>query len=861
MKGDFSRVRFNRSKQYTAVLQQQGRVALDSDGNEQSTIYEYLRRTETVDVIGEYGGPIDDAGFGITVVGNTIVIGKGRYYVAGLTCENPTDLEYTAQTYYLDVAESDTNLLHELIRSGPNANIQVGLQVWQRLVTALEDPCLRDSALGQADTTARLQTVWRVVATLVRATEDKTTCCERMYRLKEEAHTGTLSAQTSGGTHDCGCQPVSSAGYRGLENQLYRVEVHQSGDETSATFKWSRENGSVVVAIQSVSGANVTVASLGPDANLGFQPGQWVEISDDTNLFGPMPNQPGKLYQIQAIDAPSLTVTMTSTVLPVDTASNARLRRWDQIGSAANAAGVALSPSWIDLENGTGNYIAGDWWTIPARTATGQIDWPPCGTDENAFQPPQYTRVYFAPLACIHLDPLPAASSPSTRGVLARARVNRFHVNDCRRLFPSLTELTGLADAQALHITALSWWNDDAMTLDDLIANGLTVTFDQAPDSLLTAANFIVKLETPIEFNPPGLTNLTNRLGFVAPGAVASPLGGAAAAINTASSPPSGTAATAGTASSPPSGTAAAAGTASSPPSGAVASAPGTLASHPGGTAAAPGAIAGPRGTLTIPVPIFRRELTPTTLRSEVVIDSTLQVLNNKITWTIPTQFVGGQQWQEIFALDIGLQNALRGGAGAPGRVRVKLLGHMLSASVGPNQLYLDGQTFSQTGTSANGLNQRIDLRLPSGDSRKASDFESWFYLYPILTVTSVQVTYSALTVDNSLGTPTIIQTTPPATTSPIVQYVTISLNYSPIRSTSLTLSLTGDATIASVPSTVQINPGELGVQVPVTITGAPPNNVTQTFTLTVSLSNALGFAASASASFTITGHTQTIIG
>ncbi len=38
---------------------------------------------------------------------------------------------------------------------------------------------------------------------------------------------------------------------------------------------------------------------------------------------------------------------------------------------------------WIDLEGGiqvrfsTGSYRAGDYWLIPARAATGEIEWPP----------------------------------------------------------------------------------------------------------------------------------------------------------------------------------------------------------------------------------------------------------------------------------------------------------------------------------------------------------------------------------------------------------------------------------------------------------------------------------------------------
>ena len=44
------------------------------------------------------------------------------------------------------------------------------------------------------------------------------------------------------------CIVPADAGYRGLENQLYRVEVHRPGDASSATFKWSRDNASVATA-------------------------------------------------------------------------------------------------------------------------------------------------------------------------------------------------------------------------------------------------------------------------------------------------------------------------------------------------------------------------------------------------------------------------------------------------------------------------------------------------------------------------------------------------------------------------------------------------------------------------------------
>ena len=111
MRGDFSRIRFNHRNGYTAVMSQQGRVALDADANEQCFIDDYLRGMESVDVIGEFGGPANDAGFEISVVDGEIVIGPGRYYVDGLLCENPASLSYDSQPYLLDPTPSGADLL------------------------------------------------------------------------------------------------------------------------------------------------------------------------------------------------------------------------------------------------------------------------------------------------------------------------------------------------------------------------------------------------------------------------------------------------------------------------------------------------------------------------------------------------------------------------------------------------------------------------------------------------------------------------------------------------------------------------------------------------------------------------------
>ena len=522
MQGDFSRIPSDRGKNYTAVLQQQGRVALDADANEQCFIDAHRSRTQIVDAIGQFGGPAGDEGFAITVVDdNEIYIGPGRYYVNGLLCENPASLSYDSQPYLVDPANSGSSLLAQLRQPGNDSVLQVYLEVWQRLVTALDDPCLLEPALGQADTTVRVQTVWRVVAdpvTLPQPQAGQTgpapSCCQDMYAAPAaQASTGTMTAGLAGPAAECGCGPVAAAGYQGIENQLYRVQILTGGDETQATWVWSRENGSIVTAITGISGSTVTVGSLGLDANLGFQAGQWVELTDDTLEFGQPSNAPGTLYQIQSINKTDLSATLAvppGQTISVDPTQNARMRRWDMSGPAVTAAGIPVSAgSWIQLENGiqvqfgpppTGPgappiiFNSGDYWTIPARTATGQIEWPPCGSDQNPAQLPTSILVYRAPLACIHPPLVQQLDRTIETGLgIGIGPVVFYRVDDCRQVFSTLTALAAVA--QAIHVTSVSWVNDDITTLDELQANGLVVYLDQTPSGPVSGANFIVTIE------------------------------------------------------------------------------------------------------------------------------------------------------------------------------------------------------------------------------------------------------------------------------------------------------------------------------------------------------------------------------
>jgi hypothetical protein len=159
----------------------------------------------------------------------------------------------------------------------------------ERHITYLQDDRIREVALGGPDTATRSQVVWQVKV-LIPATAAWTPGPELCRELFESLarQRGCLKARArvdEESTEPCIIPP--QARYRGPENQLYRVEIHAGSTEAGgATFKWSRDNGSIVFPIETLKGSTVTVEHLGRDDRQGLTPGDWVEIVDDKQLAG-----------------------------------------------------------------------------------------------------------------------------------------------------------------------------------------------------------------------------------------------------------------------------------------------------------------------------------------------------------------------------------------------------------------------------------------------------------------------------------------------------------------------------------------------------------------------------------------------
>lgn len=479
MHGDFTRDTFDATKGFLRVLQQQGRVPIDADPNEQNAIILYYLQTIVADLIGPHGGPSDNCGFAISNESNPknladLIIGQGRYYIGGLLCENMNPVGYDAQPY--PPADKDQKL--------PRAPHLIYLDVWERHITSIEDDTIREVALGGPDTATRTKVMWQVKTLPLKEKADELkrkadgltekgdkqlkaeliakhtdleailveinkpnafqagfTSVDSMLivdSLREVSQSALKAQARRGSTSDEPCVLPPDARYRGFENQLYRVEIHKGGDKDTATFKFSRENGSVCFPISSmeVQDLKIILKDLGQDARRGLEIGDWVEILDDDYTLQNRSDRP--LLKVNAIEPLDMTVILeaTESTAPFspydkDSKNHPLLRRWDQKEGASEKLSLtkagtikikegSSASDWIHLEDGVqiqfqpaaltqtygrNYYRAGDYWLIPARTITGDVEWPGSADNPEA-RPPRSIQHHYAPLAIFKDDAL-----------------------------------------------------------------------------------------------------------------------------------------------------------------------------------------------------------------------------------------------------------------------------------------------------------------------------------------------------------------------------------------------------------------------------------------------------------------------
>jgi hypothetical protein len=531
-RGDFTRNTYNKSKQFLRVLMQQGRVQLDADWNEQVSILLDRIQTLAKDIIGLHGGLEENCGFEFIVneeqinnlknlsdeektklkerlLSDGFLIGKGNYYVEGILCENDNYISFAQQPNFNPKLSLDSPEFKE----NPG-NYLVYLDVWERHVTHIEDYDkarigIREVALGGADTATRSKLIWQVKLKKIDNDYNIKTVGQQVRR--DYNYFQNLLGQNqlkpgNGMLRARATKPVTPSSnnscimpfhykYRGTENQLYRVEifdVSQTGENQKLTFVWSRDNSSVVFTIVAFSsneslGLTLTLEHLKRGDDFSLSVGDWVEIVYDTSVLH---DAPRKLLKVEKIDTLENLVTLQGDVNfeRIGSEQSPLLRRWDSHEISVETQNQ--KDEWIALEDGVevqfsdGFYQVGDYWLIPARTATGDIEWPKIKEGNKLVpeaQKPHGIAHYYAPLAIISLAP------------------NQVEAYDCRNI-------ANQAKFELNRVINASWHHDQVFEVSSVGEQGEGESI--APDQIFAVksqdlTNLLTKLGLVIEFQKP----------------------------------------------------------------------------------------------------------------------------------------------------------------------------------------------------------------------------------------------------------------------------------------------------------------------------------------------------------------------
>jgi hypothetical protein len=206
----------------------------------------------------------------------------------------------------------------------------------------------------------------------------------RLYNATSGDHFYTVSASERDNATKIGYTLEGTACY------VFASDPQAALSQLLPTFKWSRDNGTVLAKVTTIDETSsvLSVGGTGKDGNMGFagEPGQapvWVEVtSDSLELW----NMPGSLAELKDVGDGTLTFDPATATSPVTNAAfpetaGRKVRRWD-CSPAPCAVDSPDNYGYLQLENGVevrfeaGTYHTGDYWLIPARTATANVEWP-----------------------------------------------------------------------------------------------------------------------------------------------------------------------------------------------------------------------------------------------------------------------------------------------------------------------------------------------------------------------------------------------------------------------------------------------------------------------------------------------------
>ena len=448
MATDVARLSFDPARGYRGVVPQQGRVSLEAEQNEQRVIDVEERRQELIDIVGPAGTP--DNGYAVSGGGGfEITVGAGTMYVGGWRLELESDIGDYDQPDWVDRDR-------DWAESGRE---HVLLMAQETDVTAVEDPALYEVALGGPDGAARTRLLQRVV----RLQTDAATCAEAMAEDQARwARQGlifdpaTMALESSSRLQVSWegdpapanpCEPTSTGGYLGAENQLIRIQITRVGREGAFDFVWGYDDASSLYRVTADASAKpvLTLDRTPVDDYHRPRAGQAVQAlrataelrSTDGVVEGYVAALGGEIGVLAAPYDPDTKTVQFPAPLPTDYTDpkvNPRLylRVWEELVTGAQL-GVPISLTGTGLQvtissaDQRDRLHVDDFWCVGVRPSTPTAVYPERYL--RAPQPPDGPRQWVCPLAVIEWQ---AEAREETRLVV---------LEDCRKHFAPLTEL------------------------------------------------------------------------------------------------------------------------------------------------------------------------------------------------------------------------------------------------------------------------------------------------------------------------------------------------------------------------------------------------------------------------------------
>jgi hypothetical protein len=445
-------------QQYRSVVMQQGRVTLEADWNESQQITGEEIRAEALDFVGPAGTP--DDGYAIVLTDTPtqppydFFVGAGTMYVGGMRAELLDQVQYSNQPDWQDYGPEDPDWvsLSSLAQAPPTYEfIYLGLR--EQEVSAVEDPDLKDIALGGPDTAQRT----RLLQRMARVRSAGADCVSGLDAAESQwASEGlafdpvTMRLQSavrlSVGPADqlpaqTPCQPQAQGGYVDPDNQLIRVQISGIDPLTGdPKFVWGFDDASFLYRIQvdPTNAQNLLLQSPPVDSShqpVRLQAVEVLRIAAELPNGGDVAALSGFVFTLDQNYSPEgQSVALPSSVsLPADYLGTGQspsaslfLRVWQQeivftpgIPAALGDTGLAVTIQSI----GGQPFHLGDYWIFAVRPATPQMVYPE--RYWNILQPPEGPRIWACPL-----------------GVIAWSDAVGTLVSDCRNPFDSLVALS-----------------------------------------------------------------------------------------------------------------------------------------------------------------------------------------------------------------------------------------------------------------------------------------------------------------------------------------------------------------------------------------------------------------------------------